>query len=349
MTMEHLWRKVFFRWALPVVMVIIGVHLSGSWGKGTALIDFIALALVAVAWLGVLYRPGAIVPYAGFMVDGAILVALCGGVAAVALFGKRAGFEVLKELAFWAPVVSVYWVTAYYRKPVVAILFIAILYAGILWGDWVNFALYYNDHFAKSLFTYVAQAALLIGLMKLFSTFQQRERLLKMELDEAVDHALRDSLTGLPNRRFFDEELKRGCERAARDGTRLSVMVADIDHFKAFNDRYGHSCGDDVLKTVARIIGERIRLSDWACRWGGEEFAIILHNSDIVHAGLLAEELREAFAACIVRDDMRLTISLGVSEYHAGETPKSVFDRADRALFRAKSSGRNRVELDHPP
>ena len=346
MTHELLWRKVFFRWALPVVMAIIGVHLAESWGRATVPIDILALFLTAAAWTGILLRPESFAGYAEYLVDGAVLTALSGGVWAAIFLPGRQGFEVLEELAFWAPVVSVYWVTVYYRKPALAILLILILYAGILWGDWVGHFLYNSNHFAKSLFTYAAQAILLVGLMNLFSTFQRREATLKKRLEEAVDNALRDPLTLLPNRRFFDQELSRGCERATRDGTKLSVVIADIDHFKRFNDNFGHSYGDGVLKTAAQVISERIRLSDWACRWGGEEFAIILHNTDIMHAAQIAEELRQAFASAQAENGMCATISLGVSEYREGEVPHKVFDRADHALFRAKSSGRNRVEMD---
>lgn len=345
-TMELIWRQTFFRWCLPVVLAIVCEHLIRTWGSGTAPIDGFALLIVASAWIGVILGLETVTRYAAYFVDAAILAAFLGGLGAVAAFSSQMGFGVLRELEFWAPVISVFWVTFHYRQPVLTAVFIVVFYCGIFWGDWASLLDHDTDAFLQHVFAYLAQVVLLVALMKLFSAFRRRETLLKEELDAAVDHALHDPLTALPNRRFFDEELMRGCERVNRDGCRLSIIIADVDHFKAFNDEYGHSCGDEVLKTVARIISERIRVSDCACRWGGEEFAIILHNTDLANASELAEELRAAFASQLVHDSKRLTISFGVSEYHAGESPHAAFDRADRALFRAKSLGRNRVEID---
>ncbi len=342
---EIVWRRTFFLWCLPIVFFIILEHMIRTWEAYTVPIDIFAIFVVTLAWAGVAAGIGSTVLYSAYLIDLSIFLALFGGLWTIIFRSVHAGLNVLHELAFWAPVISVFWVTFHYRRPLLAVAFITVLYGSIFWGDWLEFDSHPLSEFLRRIFAYLAQAALLLALMKLFSTFSQREQSLKERLDLAVDHANRDPLTSLSNRRFFDEDLERSCERASRDGGRLSVVIADIDHFKSFNDDYGHSCGDDALKAVAGVIRERIRHADSASRWGGEEFAVILHNADLEHARQIAEELRLAVAAFPLKNGKRLSISLGVSEYRKGDTPESVFDRADRALFLAKSQGRNRVEV----
>ena len=164
--------------------------------------------------------------------------------------------------------------------------------------------------------------------------------------------AIRDGLTGLYNRRYLDETLEREVSRARREGSPLSLVMLDIDHFKRVNDTYGHQVGDEVLKMLARTLAVDIRAEDVACRYGGEEFLILLPNMPLETALARAEAWRHAVASLSVvhgNFPIRFTISLGVSAYpEHGKTPDELTRCADQALYRAKREGRNRVAGNCP-
>ena len=163
---------------------------------------------------------------------------------------------------------------------------------------------------------------------------------------QAQRAALQDKLTGLNNRAAFDASLTREVDLAQRQHTPLSLVVLYIDHFKTVNDTYGHSTGDTVLRALADSIIDTLRRSDIAFRYGGEEFALILSNTDKASAHLVAERIRLAASQLSCNDGTRnfgFTVSLGVSELEQGEHITDFFDRADKALYEAKKSGRNNV------
>lgn len=161
--------------------------------------------------------------------------------------------------------------------------------------------------------------------------------------------AVRDSLTGLYNRRYLDETLDREVSRARREGNPLSLVMLDIDYFKRVNDTYGHQVGDEVLRTLAATLSADIRAEDVACRYGGEEFLILLPNMPLETAMSRAEAWRSAVERLsIAHGNFRLTftISLGVSAYpDHGKTPDELTRYADQALYQAKHEGRNRVSI----
>jgi diguanylate cyclase (GGDEF)-like protein len=153
-----------------------------------------------------------------------------------------------------------------------------------------------------------------------------------------------DALTKLFNRRFFDERVAFEFERAQRNHLPISLLVADIDHFKEFNDRFGHARGDEVLKTVARQLREGVRGQDIVCRYGGEEFALILPGANGAQALAVAETLRSSIESEGLLDG-HITISVGVASPHDQNIPnvEEFFRAADAALYQAKEQGRNRV------
>ena len=163
--------------------------------------------------------------------------------------------------------------------------------------------------------------------------------------------AMQDGLTGLANRRTFDDALAREHQRALRDRTRLAMIMIDVDRFKPFNDKYGHPAGDDALRLVGRTILDALRRpGDLAARYGGEEFAVLLPNTDEAGAAIVAEGVRRAVVALAIDHGLGVgnvvTISAGVAALapNVFDTGlESLVRRADRALYRAKDEGRNKV------
>ena len=147
-----------------------------------------------------------------------------------------------------------------------------------------------------------------------------------------------DSLTGVPNRRAWDEELPRELARAARSGQPVCVALLDLDHFKQYNDRHGHQAGDRFLKEAAAAWQAVVRKTDTVTRYGGEEFAILLPDCHLDHAMEIAERLRTA--------QPEGTCSLGVAQWDGREDVAALVARADRALYAAKDAGRDRVHAD---
>ncbi len=157
-----------------------------------------------------------------------------------------------------------------------------------------------------------------------------------------------DPLTGLSNRQVFDISLRQAVERSRRTGQPLSVVLMDLDHFKAINDRFGHLIGDTVLKRAAEVLGGAVRKSDILARWGGEEFTILMENCTSEAALEAADQLRQKLSASLVLQDLpsiTLSASFGVASLKADETPDALVDRADTALYAAKRAGRNQVSL----
>jgi diguanylate cyclase (GGDEF)-like protein/PAS domain S-box-containing protein len=165
--------------------------------------------------------------------------------------------------------------------------------------------------------------------------------------------ATRDPLTNLYNRRYLEEILEKEIARAARKGTPVSVIMMDADKFKRINDIYGHKAGDQALQTLARIIQIHIRRSDIACRYGGEEFVIVMPSTDTVIARGRAEEIRKDFEEKEIFGPGtagRTSLSIGIAAYPtAGSTGEDVLDAADQAMYAAKMSGGNRIKVRLKP
>jgi len=155
--------------------------------------------------------------------------------------------------------------------------------------------------------------------------------------------SLTDMLTGVRNRRAFDLELDMQLTAAARSGLPVSLLMIDVDHFKRFNDTYGHLSGDAALRRVAGALSGQARTSDTAARYGGEEFAMILPGTDAASALLIGERLRQAIVHSGSEGDPPLTASIGAATTVVGLTAHQLIEQADGALYQAKREGRNRV------
>jgi diguanylate cyclase (GGDEF)-like protein len=169
-------------------------------------------------------------------------------------------------------------------------------------------------------------------------------RSLQARLEEQV---IRDSLTGLYNRRYLDDTLERELRRAQRHGYSVSLVVVDIDHFKRLNDTYGHQAGDAYLKALAAELNENVRAGDVVCRWGGEEFVLVLPDMSRSDASQRAEKWRESIQRLQVpfgEFSLASTVSMGIAAYPSdGLAPTDLLRAADEALYRAKHDGRDRV------
>ena len=173
---------------------------------------------------------------------------------------------------------------------------------------------------------------------------QEQARRVERRLNQKlIDLASTDALTKLMNRMSGDTTLRREFSRVSRAGSDLSVILADIDHFKSINDRYGHPVGDEILVGTARVIRETVREHDFVCRWGGEEFLLILPDTDLDDAARLGERIRAAVEAQENTTAAPVTVCAGVAAVREVDTTESVVARADAALYRAKEAGRNRV------
>jgi diguanylate cyclase (GGDEF)-like protein len=158
--------------------------------------------------------------------------------------------------------------------------------------------------------------------------------------------AVTDGLTGIGNRKMFDLEMERLLLRKQRDASPFALLLVDIDHFKAINDRFGHLKGDEVLCEIAGMIWGMIREADLICRWGGDEMVIVAEGCDRENALELAEKIRAAAEAYDLGDGCRATVSIGVTDYRKGDDEEALLARVDAALYRAKEQGRDRVEAE---
>ncbi len=166
----------------------------------------------------------------------------------------------------------------------------------------------------------------------------------RMEIETHAAEARTDALTGIANRRAFDDEMKRRVADVSRDGRAVSIIICDVDRFKLVNDTHGHHAGDAVLQGVAKRLDSAVGEMDIVARYGGEEFAIILPATSLKDAEITAEKARKAVAeTCYTYDDVDLTVtaSFGMAQLACGEGARSVVGRADEALYDAKESGRN--------
>ncbi|WP_156352100.1 MULTISPECIES: GGDEF domain-containing protein [unclassified Devosia] len=176
---------------------------------------------------------------------------------------------------------------------------------------------------------------------------------LQRDLDDVRRESLLDPLTKIANRKSFDEGLRAGIAEARQTGGPLCLILIDIDHFKSFNDTYGHQTGDQVLRLVAMTIKSNIKGRDLAARYGGEEFVAILPNTDINGASIVAENVRAAIHGkeLLKRSTNeklgRITASFGIAAFRPSDTAGSLIERADRCLYAAKHAGRNCVVTEN--
>ena len=172
---------------------------------------------------------------------------------------------------------------------------------------------------------------------------------LQQNVEKIQAEAIKDPLTGVANRREFDKTLKKKVAEAAEFGEPLALVLADIDFFKSFNDKWGHQTGDQVLRLVAEVMNANVKGQDLLARYGGEEFAIILPGTTLENGSMLADRIRRAVEARRLKkrrtnEDLGVvTMSMGVAAFHDKDSMDTLVERADKCLYAAKEAGRNRV------
>ena len=175
---------------------------------------------------------------------------------------------------------------------------------------------------------------------------------LRKSVQQTIEMAVKDPLTGLHNRRYFDNQFKTMFEKAVSSSEPLSVIICDIDHFKSVNDTYGHDVGDAVIKACAKLISNNVRGLDMACRYGGEEFVLVFPNTGLEQSLVAAENLRNTINNCLFqynKKNVPITVSIGIAEFTEEDDIESVFNRADKALYEAKTTGKNRCLTTNIP
>jgi len=195
----------------------------------------------------------------------------------------------------------------------------------------------------------------IVGAVEVFSDDTAVLRAVE-DADQARHDALTDELTGLPNRRLFDGALAGRIENMTRYGRRFGLLIVDIDHFKAVNDKYGHAFGDAVLVGVGTTLHGAIRTGDVLARWGGEEFAVLVESSDDAALDAALTDAAERLRTLVAKSEVHLDglthsvrVSVGGALACPGDSAETLFARADSALYGAKHAGRNRIAIAGPP
>ena len=173
---------------------------------------------------------------------------------------------------------------------------------------------------------------------------------LRHEFEESIDLSIKDGLTGVFNRRYFDSHLAQMISKSKETRSAFCLMIIDMDHFKKVNDRYGHQSGDEVLKAVINVLKKSFRVTDLISRYGGEEFTVILRDADIEEGKIIADRAREEVAnlKCHIPatdEPIKQTISIGIAQYDINESAQGFIARVDKALYEAKETGRNKVSV----
>lgn len=301
--------------ALLLTLFLIGRVLTANWAL--AGIDMLVICITAATWLYIRRKGHAVM--AGRVWIGLLLCVL---VLLVSLFGPH--------MLFWVfPVVAA---TFFLFQPLAAAGLTTAVAAALavpmtIVGGWAGVADFYGALFATILLAFTVAESMRHGRSALAAL------------------AERDALTGVGNRRGLMPSMSAALRRRAR-GTASTLLLIDFDNFKAVNDSCGHATGDRVLVELAALVSDTVRASDDVFRYGGDELIALTHGASTEVAAGIAEKIRERTAQSVPRGGLQVTVSIGIAEANANETPESWLARADAMLYRAKREGRNRIEVE---
>jgi diguanylate cyclase (GGDEF)-like protein len=343
------WHLYLYRFGLPLATLGYAIHAASAKNKMEQANDAIC-ALIFLFSLALTYIWSERAVFAvDVLVTLTLWASLIYGIVQIELFHSSESLPILQRHLFWAPAIAMYWGMAFYNRWLFALLQTVLYYVAFLTVDPVVLM-----QTGKSLLPYpwhlmLIQSAILMLMMAIFANVAIQLKISDARWRKAHHHANHDQLTGLLNRRTFARHLPRIVKISETGKLDLSLMLIDFDHFKLINDRYGHSAGDNILQQVAKLFTSVLRAGDSLYRWGGEEFAIILRDTDAATLAVIAERLRILTEQHSFGLKRPVTISVGLATYEPGETHENFFKRADAAMLSAKRNGRNRVETAYNP
>jgi diguanylate cyclase (GGDEF)-like protein len=338
------WHLYLYRFGLPVVTLAYMIHIACAASKTEQLHSAICALVLFLAWALIYVWGERVLMGADVLVTLTFWVPVLYSAMRIALFHSADSIPILQMHVFWAPAIAVYWSMAFYKRWPFALLQTVLFYAALFGADF-----FVQQQTGKSLLPYfwylmLAQGVILTLMMAVFANVAMQLKISEARWRKAQHHANHDQLTGLLNRRTFSRHLPRVVKVSDAGKLDLSLMLIDFDHFKLINDRYGHSAGDNILRQAAKLFTSVMRAGDSLYRWGGEEFAIILRDTDAATLAIIAERLRTLTAQHAFGLKRAVTISIGLATHEAGEAHENFFKRADAALLLAKRNGRNCVE-----
>jgi diguanylate cyclase (GGDEF)-like protein len=339
------WHLYLYRFGLPLATLGYMIHLAYATNKidqinaaSCGLIFFLSFALIYIWGERALFATDVLVT---LTIWGSLLYCIV----QFEFMHISGSLPILQRHLFWAPAIAMYWGMAFYNRWLFALLQTILYYVAFLCVDPIVM-----QQTGKSLLPYpwhlmLIQSAILMLMMAIFANVATQLKISEARWRKAQHHANHDQLTGLLNRRTFSRHLPRIVKTSNAGELDLSLMLIDFDHFKFINDKYGHSAGDNILRQVAKLFTSVLRAGDSLYRWGGEEFAIILRDTDAATLAVIAERLRVLTMEHPFGLKRPVTISVGLATYEAGETHENFFKRADAAMLCAKRNGRNRIEV----
>jgi diguanylate cyclase len=338
--------------AVLLMVVSVGILVYAAHVAGTPAMPVVVWAIVSVSGLVAML----VAIRSGWSLHRAdpsltlpqMLFAITSGALAYAMAGAMRG------VAF--PVLMVILVFGLFqlkpRRVTAVSLYALVAFGSVMWWKAADDPKVFSP--AVELGHFLMLAAMLPALSLLsarLTRLRERTRRQRHDLSQALariqELATRDELTGLVNRRHMSNLLERERQRGVRSGRGFSLAMVDIDHFKAVNDHYGHTVGDEVLRTFSHHAPQVLRGTDVVSRWGGEEFVLLLPEAALSAARVGVERMRGRIAATPMAHlsgvPIRVTVSVGLTEHIAGESVTQTLERADRALYDAKAQGRNRT------
>jgi diguanylate cyclase (GGDEF)-like protein len=327
-------RAALLPWLLLAAMVIAGVELQRHWGSGVTGLYVANLILIIAAWAGMMISGKRFAPLAGPAVDLIIFSQLASGVALMQFGDPAAGAELLRELAFWAPLVCVWWGIYYHGQPVRLLVPIVLLYGGLL-------ATGRLDPTGHGPLEFLVQGAMAVALSTLLLNAMRQYHRQVEPTPAAVDAAMHDQTTGSASRGYFEAEMAHTAAIADRYGHPYSLMMAVLDDF----DRVPEGQRQEVLRDFAWLVIDRLRHADTLCRWQGEKFIAILPDTSLAAARSVADSVRAMLATTRLGGIDGVTATIGVCQHQLGEDPMATFEAAEQALGRTRQHGSDQVAV----
>lgn len=323
--------------ALPVVLVLVSVELQRHWAEPIKWLYLLCVVLTVLVWIGVLTEQALAKRLANFAIDGVIFALLFAGLLLTANSYDVAGRELLGTLLFWAPAICAWWAVAYYAQPARVVIFTAMLYAGLLFPHRFEGERHVYEYLILGVLLSVLVRWVIMGLIKHFR-FSGSEQL-------ALDAAMRDPISGAVSRNSFEAELAHIAAVADRYREPFSLIACSIDGYGAYLERFGESASNELLRTFAWLVADRIRIADTLCRWEDAKFFVLLPSTVCADALKVAESIRQASTYISLASDAPATCCIGICQHRFGEDPMATFEVADAALQHALQAGKNQLAV----